>query len=362
MPKLLFVGPNAVGANGTSWRNALAQLGYEIRTIDSERSVPYPTALAACIANKLRGRPPDAVVRRFNDSIIAAAREFRPDMSMYVKASWVSAGTLAETAKYGPNLAWMNDDMFNPANQTRFFAEAVRRFDCVFTTKSYNVREFQRAGAPLALYVPNSYDPEVHFPVRPAGHELPKFTGDVAFIGTFRPGRADYLARLADRREFQFNIWGGGWHKARRADFWHRRRRWRNLLRSIRGPELWAAEMGKAIHANRVVLNLLHRGNRDLQTCRSFEIPACRGLMLADRTEEHRMYFEEDKEAVYFASFEEMVDKARFYVAHDSARDRIAAAAYERSINSGYRYVDRAQRAMRTFLELAGARSRRAIA
>jgi spore maturation protein CgeB len=96
------------------------------------------------------------------------------------------------------------------------------------------------------------------------------------------------------------------------------------------------------MHANKLTLGLLNQDNRDLQTSRSFEIPACGGFMVAERTEEHRMYFEEDKEAAYFGSFEELRDKLRFYAAHEEVRQRIALAGYRRCLTSPYRYVDRA--------------------
>jgi spore maturation protein CgeB len=101
--------------------------------------------------------------------------------------------------------------------------------------------------------------------------------------------------------------------------------------------------MGKALQANKIALGLLHRANRDLHTSRSFEIPACGGFMLAERTAEHQEYFAEDREAVYFDTFDELMDKIRYYLRHDAARTRIAADGYRRCLHSGYRYVDRAR-------------------
>jgi spore maturation protein CgeB len=344
--KILYIGPDYPGSNGTCWRDAFLELGHEVRTLDDEKFDPPARTLAGRFVRKLRRRPDSDRLAALNRSIVAAVSDFRPNLIFFVKAYHVDPATLDSVRRLAPCFVYMNDDMFNPANQTPTFFANIPLFDLILTTKSYNVREFHRAGAKRAVYIANAFDPRIHYPCRPSPAELDSMGGDIAFIGTFRPSRADFLNRLVRLGEFRLNIWGGGWNKMARIDHLHRRRSWRELRSCVHPFELWCGDMGKAIQANKIALGLLYKENRDLQTSRSFEIPACGGFMLAERTEEHRMYFEEDKEAAYFSSFDELRDKLRFYVAHDSIRERIAAAGYRRCVESPYRYVDRARFAL----------------
>jgi len=65
--------------------------------------------------------------------------------------------------------------------------------------------------------------------------------------------------------------------------------------------------------------------------------------MLAERTEEHLEFFEEDKEAVYFSSIDELVDKLRYYLHHDNKRVQIAERGYKRVTLNKHTYKDRLQ-------------------
>jgi len=348
--RILYVGPDYPGSNGTCWRNAFVQLGHEVHTIDDHRYVFDRQSFIARVNRKIRGKPSADRIHNLNLAVVRAAREFRPHLCFYIKAYYVLPETLEETRKLGPNVAYMNDDMFRPGVSTFTFRDNIRLMDCILTTKSFSVREYHAAGASLAIYIPNAYDPNIHFPAKPSREEWLRLHGDVGFIGYFTPSKADVLAELARHTpEFSLNVWGGRWNNIRRLDYWRHVYRWRPLRACIRGPELWCEDMGKAIQSNKIMLGLLCREVRDLHTSRSFEIPACGGFMLAERTEEHRMYFEEDKEAVYFGSMHELVDKIWFYLGRDELRTQIAERGYKRCLASGARYVDRARFAIEQF-------------
>ena len=51
--------------------------------------------------------------------------------------------------------------------------------------------------------------------------------------------------------------------------------------------------------------------------------------MLHERTDEFLELFEEDKHAACFSGPEELADKIRYYLSHETDRKRIAAAGHE---------------------------------
>jgi spore maturation protein CgeB len=153
----------------------------------------------------------------------------------------------------------------------------------------------------------------------------------VGFIGAYERERAESILFLA-KNGVSIRVWGQGWNK-------------KNYLShpniKIENMPLWGEDYAKAICSFGINLNFLRRVNRDLQTTRSIEIPACGGFMLAERTDEHLRLFDEGKEAEFFDSDEELLDKVRYYLAHEDELRLIARAGRERCLKGGYSYQER---------------------
>ncbi len=133
--------------------------------------------------------------------------------------------------------------------------------------------------------------------------------------------------------ELKLIIWGYGW------DFI--KQKYENII--YMGGEIFNEDFAKAFTCSKISLNFLRKINRDLHTSRSIEIPACKGFMLAERTDEHKKLFTENIEAAYFSNNQELLEKVSYYLSHDDERKKIVEAGYNRCINSNYSYDDRVQ-------------------
>lgn len=227
---------------------------------------------------------------------------------------------------------YSEDDMFLRHNQSVYFKKSIPFYDIIFTTKSYNCNsdELPSLGATKVVFINKAYDRNFHRPVEISSEDYVRLGSDVGFIGRFEQDRAEKTLFLA-KNGIHVRIWGNGWSS------------WVNKHRNLRieNRPIYGDDFVKAICATKINLCFLRKLNRDLQTDRTMEIPACGAFMLAERTEEHRRLFEEDKEAVYFDSNEELLEKVRYYLEHEYERQAIAKAGRQRCLQSGYSHHDR---------------------
>ncbi len=223
------------------------------------------------------------------------------------------------------------DDMMNPANGSPNFLRTLPLYDLYFTTKTYGVEELRNEGCPRVLFVPNAYDSHLHRPVAVTADERQRWGGPVGFIGTAEEERAHTIRWLAEQG-VPIKVWGNGWERAQRelgGKF------------EVAGPSQYGETYVKIMCAFDINLAFLRKVNRDRQTQRSIEIPACGAFMLAERTDEHRALFEEGTEAEFFATDAEALEKIRYYLAHPDERQRIARAGRQRCLDAGYSNRDR---------------------
>jgi len=332
--KILYVGPLMHGSTSLQRMGALQELGHSVTSVNSAPNwlmKQKKPPLYYRIINKIIG-PPDFA--RVNRQIVHLVSRETFDLVWLDKGLVIKPETLRKAKESSPRttmVGYSPDDMGSKHNQSKNFLSCLPHYDLYCTTKSYNVQELRDLGCPRVMFTGNAYDPDTHRPMDLSAEEKARIGGPVGFIGTFESQRAQSISFLAEHG-VRVGVWGNGWKE--NCPLKHP-----NLL--IKGPSIYGDRYAKAICSFEVVLGFLRKLNRDLQTQRSVEVPACGAFMLAERTDEHLSLFEEGKEAEFFGTDEELLEKVRYYLAHEAERKQIARVGRERCVKSGYSYQQR---------------------
>ena len=293
-----------------NWNTLSRMVGAERAGWDVSWSVPFWGSGLLLWRRYLQYRwrtGPD--VDRYNRALLAGATSAKPGIVWVEEPIFTYASTLREIQeRTGATLVCVySDDPRDPAKKSRHHDEAVTTYDVVFATKDDLLQRYFDAGCRGPAKFWKGFDPERIHPVALTDEDTREYGSDTTFVGhaDFVGGRPARLTPLlAVAREIPgTKIWGRSWAKVS----------WPKDLTSVVHPyQIDGLDYTKAICAAKVAIQLPSRLARDTHSSRSVEIPACRTFMLAERTVDHQTLFEEDKEAVFFGSIAELVEKAKY--------------------------------------------------
>jgi hypothetical protein len=263
-----------------------------------------------------------------NEQILEKISSKNYDMIWIDKPVTIKPSTLQKIKKIQPNckiVAYMCDDFMNPYHHSRLLIKSLPLYDFFIVNRQHNLPELRKYGCKYPICCFMSYESKYHYPRIVTDSDRIRLGGRIGFIGTYEKERADSICFLVDHG-LDVRVWGNSWNKLKNYS--------KNLL--IEGEGLYSKDYCKAISCFDINLCFLRKKSRDFHTQRSTEIPACGGFMLAERTDEHLALFEEGKEAAFFSSNEELLEKCRYYLTREEERKQIALAGTKRCGTSGY--------------------------
>jgi glycosyltransferase involved in cell wall biosynthesis len=153
---------------------------------------------------------------------------------------------------------------------------------------------------------------------------------DLIYVGRPYTAKLDRLIQLKKRFGSRFHIYGR-WPLGGYTGF----------VRWLKGrPPLWSRvkaisdrERAGLYYRARIGLNM-HFSASPMETgnMRMYEVPAHGVMLLCDKAglDAHSQIFEPDKEAVFYDSMEDAIQKIEYYLSHDAERERIARAGFAR--------------------------------
>ena len=324
--KILYVSqlsPND-SAQYRAW--ALERQGHTVVTINLFEYVPG-NALLGKVAFRAQMGP---WVWKLNRDILAAAERERPDIFWADKALGLWPKTLDTLRKMGvATVSYMIDNAFGPRRDPgwRLYMKAIPHYDLHVVQRDKNVADYRERGARDVLKIQTAYEPTLHFPPPEGWGEKDRDRG-VSFIGTSYDDRPQFLTRLW--RECGFPVVING------DRMWNARMDPEAAKALYENRELYGKDYREAIWRSKINLSFITHSNQDEFVHKSFEIAACGGFLLAERSDGHMKKFVENEEAVFFTGFDECAEKIRRYLPDVEARERIARAGYARAVRDGY--------------------------
>jgi spore maturation protein CgeB len=114
------------------------------------------------------------------------------------------------------------------------------------------------------------------------------------------------------------------------------------------GAADYYVEMPKIFRHSKINLNATMRSIQNGIPLRCLDVMACHGLLLTNYQKDFDDHFKDGENVLFYTNAEEALEKANFYLAHDTLREKIAEAGYQ-TVKKYYNYPDK----IREMLELA---------
>lgn len=289
--------------------------------------------------NKLAYGP---MIRQINRQLIRACESDKPDLIFLYRCRVIFPATVKRLKLKGSVIfSYNNDNPFStyfPGYYWRHYRKSIKYDDVTFVFRKSNIDECMQMGAKQVELLRAYYIRSNNYPVDRIDKRQAMY--DVVFLGHYEDDdRMAYLSALTSAG-ISVGIPKDNWIGIDEQNEYLVR-----LENTRSGYNL-------ILNESKIALVFLSSLNKDTYTTRCFEIPATKTFMLSQYTDDMASMFEPDKEAVYFRTPDELVEKAKYYLEHEDERERIALAGYERLLQDGHEIGDRVQQIVDKYYEI----------
>lgn len=318
--KILYLGDDTPHTTSQHRAESLRRLEHEVTVINPRSALPR-SWLTGALGTRVGFWPFCSWVNRRLRRLIG---------DQYFDIAWVDGG-----ADLSPGFhRWLRqrgakiinyccDNPFSPRDGRKWdlYRQSVRYHDLTVVVRESNITEAKRCGARKVRRVFMSYDRVAHAPLALTEDDKTLWASDVVFVGSWMPERGPFMVDLI-KAGVPLSIRGDRWTKAPEYAL---------LQQAYRGPAIWGEDYVKAIQSAKVAIGMLSKGNRDLHTTRSVEVPYIGGAVLcAERTAEHLHMLREGSEAMYWKNAEECALCCKRLLVDEGFRTSVVHAAHAR--------------------------------
>lgn len=280
---------------------------------------------------------------KMNNALLSVIEQNGPELIFFIRCDEVLSETIANVRSKSPNsilISFHNDNPYVGLLRRitmRHFLRCLALIDLTLVYRPSDTQEAKKYGSKKVKVLPPSIIRDLHLPT--PGIEK----NDVIFIGHYENDGREQIINYLNSFGIKIRIYGTGWEGVQRRNAW---------LANQDIRRVWGQEYAALLSNAKIALVFLSQRNRDVYTRRCFEIPACGSLMMAPRTKEMEGFFENEKEAIYWDSLNDLKDKVQYYLNNDLAREKIAHAGRDRLLKDGHDEYARARQVIKWYEQI----------
>jgi spore maturation protein CgeB len=330
---LIFIaGTGSLSWGPRGWAKALESLGHEVCLWDW---APLHSSgiVGRCERRFLLGPG----IGRINRAMLERVASARPDVVLVYAMLPILASTVSSLAKKVWVTGYHNDNPFGGFGRKAYFRNwraAIPRFNSHHVFRANNVENYQEMGVLRVRVLLPFYVPWIDRVPPMTAEDTLRLGHDVVFVGHAEKDlRLECVARVLSAG-LPLKVYGG-------PEYWRRylsRDNWRQIEPV---STVFGEDYRKVLAGSKISLCFFSQANRDEVTFRLFEITAAGGFLLCQRSALALKLFQEDREAAFFSTPDELAKKCRYYLAHENERRNIAQAGRQRCLSSKYDIVSR---------------------
>ena len=234
-------------------------------------------------------------------------KEFRPATLQYLKSKLPGSLLISfqDDNPWGQRTSdqWMWKDYFR----------CISFFDWHIVKRQSDVDHLKSLGATKTLFWEHGMYSPVFYPDASTKKKYP-----VSFVGTCMDQRIEFMEYLLERG-IPIHVFGNRWDS--RSDL---PKRFPQYFHKAVVGEAYADVIRQSV----VCLGLVSHSNQDEWTMRSYEVPACGGLLLAEKTLTHERLFEEEQTGYLFEGEKECADKLVALIKDPESCKKVGLNAY----------------------------------
>ena len=323
---ILYFGDDSIGSTSSHRAAAIRRLGHRVTVVNPLNLLPHYGKHHSWFHYRTG-------YITLQQRLHRALAQVLSGLGIRPSVIWVNSGELFGSSILSwlqsqfscPLVLYCNDDPTGLRDWNRFrsLRGSLPLYDLCICLRQSNELEWLALGVKKVLRVWMSYDEIVHF----AAEHSVKPELKVSFIGTNIPAenRDRFIVDLLNAG-IPFSLYGSNWN---RSKHWNRLRpHWRG---SSLSNESYSAQLAKVA----MCIGLLSHRNRDLHTRRTMEVPAAGGVLLAERSSEHQLFFEEGFEALYWNTSTGCAELAHHMLSNESGLSALRSAGHQRLAEAG---------------------------